>query len=124
MAGAIEIPGFRLPAVAGENLTAAQFKFVYLSADMTIMLADDTVSPIGILQNNPNSGEEATVMINGVSKVKIDVSGALTAGAVVSSSSAGTAIAATTGEYTVGQIVVGAAAGCIGSVLLKNDSKI
>jgi hypothetical protein len=115
MSGAIEIPGFRTPMVAGEDLSGAQFCFVTISADMTVIKCNDTAKPFGILQNNPSLGEQATVMNDGVSKIKIG-SSAMVAGDNVSSSNTGTAVASTTGDYVTGTIIVGASAGAIGSI--------
>lgn len=56
--------------VAGEDLTAAQYHFVTLKTDGTIELCDAaTEYPIGVLQNKPDEGQEAEVVIVGITKL-------------------------------------------------------
>jgi len=55
---------------AAEDLSSYQYHFVTLDSDGKVQLlnaAGDTV--IGVLQNDPGSGEEASVRVLGVSKV-------------------------------------------------------
>jgi len=55
---------------AAEDLSSYQYHFVTLDSDGKVQLlnaAGDTV--IGVLQNDPKSGEEASVRVLGVSKV-------------------------------------------------------
>ncbi len=55
---------------AGEDLSEKRYYFVYLSDDHTVSLcASGHVNAIGVLQNNPKSGEEALVRVLGTSKV-------------------------------------------------------
>ena len=106
---AIEIPGRQLSFEAGEDLSAKRFYFLKLHTDGTVLLcAADTDNPIGILQNTPNVGEMATVMVDGVSKV---VGGEnLALGALVGTSSAGKALTYAHGtdttKYIVGRVIV------------------
>lgn len=100
------IPGLK----SGADLSAStnQYKFVKLTAARTIGLcAAVTDKPIGILQNTPGSGEEATVACMGVSKVQGDAN--LAVGDSVGTSSDGQAAAYTvadTTKYIVGQVVL------------------
>jgi hypothetical protein len=69
---AIENTLFRLPFEAAEDLSDYQYHFVKLGSTKGQVALLDAANdvPIGVLQNEPASGEEASVMIHGVSKVK------------------------------------------------------
>ncbi len=55
---------------AGEDLDDERYYFVYLSDDQTVSLCTTGhLDAIGVLQNNPKSGEEALVRVLGTSKV-------------------------------------------------------
>lgn len=116
-------PQTRIPGlVAGADLTAAQYRFVKLSAAKTVILcAAVTDHPIGVLQNTPDNTEEATVCAIGVTKVSADA--ALTAGAAIGTSADGQAAAYTvadTTKYIVGHVIAGtAAAGEIATVFVN-----
>jgi hypothetical protein len=57
--------------IAGEDLSSAQYYFVYISDDQTVSLCTTShLDAIGVLQNDPKSGEEAVVRVIGTSKVK------------------------------------------------------
>ena len=57
--------------IAGESLTAAQFLFVTLESDGQIDLADGAGEQcIGVLENDPATGGEATVTVSGKCRVK------------------------------------------------------
>lgn len=67
---AFQNPGYKLPAhVAGSNLKDNQFYVVEVSGALEVDLASTgTTFPVGILQNDPDAGESAEVMVTGVSK--------------------------------------------------------
>lgn len=68
-----------LTFTAGEDLRSYQYYAVYLSADNTVSLCTTGhVDAIGVLQNDPNTGEGAVVRVLGTTKVK--VGGAITYG--------------------------------------------
>jgi hypothetical protein len=54
---------------AGEDLSNDQYRFVILSGGKVCRPNATTDKSIGILQNNPESGEEASVMRLGTSKL-------------------------------------------------------
>lgn len=85
--------------VSTNDLRLKQYYFVKLSADRTVILPTaDTDRPIGILQNKPNAGEMAEVMVIGRSPL---VSGeALTIGAGVNTGSTGLGEICAAGENT------------------------
>lgn len=67
---ALEYTGIDVSFTAAEDLSSHQYRFVHMATDTTVDLLDDgtTEFPIGILQNDPASGETAVVRITGVSK--------------------------------------------------------
>lgn len=77
--------------IAGEDLSSAQFKFVTLEADGQVDLADaDAENCIGVLINDPASGEAATVVISG--KTMVTAGGSVTAGDEVCTDTSGDAV--------------------------------
>ena len=76
--------------IAGEDLSAAQFKFVTLEADGQIDLADaDGENCLGVLLNKPTAGAAATVVVSG--KVMVVAASAITAGDEIAVDAAGEA---------------------------------
>ena len=71
---AYESPGVDVGTfTAAADLSAKQYHFVVLASATTVNVATAiTNAPIGILQNDPESGEQAVVRISGVSKVVAD----------------------------------------------------
>jgi hypothetical protein len=66
-----EIPGeMDGTRAAGADLSSKQFYFVKLHTDGTVILCAATTDvPYGVLQNKPTSGQTASVMVSGISKV-------------------------------------------------------
>lgn len=97
---------------AAEDLSNYQYHFVTIDSNGEVALMNAIGDYLlGVLQNAPASGEEATVRIYGISKVV--ASGALTPGALVnaefvSTSDNGKAEATTTASETVCGVVLGA----------------
>jgi hypothetical protein len=108
-----------LPAAA--DLTSKQFTVVKLDSNGAAANAGAGEAGIGILQNNPNTGQPATVQIDGISKAK--AGGSITAGAALAANAAGLLVAATTGNYIVGFAKTGAASGDVFPVVLKSLGK-
>lgn len=99
---AYEIPGLVVSFPAGGDLSSSQFKFVKLNASGQVVdIAAATDVPIGVLQNNPTSGQGATVMIDGITKLQADA--ALTVGTAIGPSADGQADAKTLGTDTTEQ---------------------
>jgi hypothetical protein len=64
------IPILTLPFVAAEDLSSAgQFRFVTLASDTTVALSGAGEAAVGVLQNKPESGRSATVMVMGVTNL-------------------------------------------------------
>lgn len=99
-----EAPLFSIPGLsASEDLSAAQFKFVKMSGKATVgAVTGVTDKPVGVLQNTPGSGQDATVMGIGVSRMF--VSGTISAGDLVGPHSDGSAKKLTSGTDTTAHI--------------------
>ncbi len=97
--------------VAGEDLSAKQFTFVIMNTtDRTVVSAGNAAAADGVLLNEPESGQSATVAVFG--RVRVEVgTGGLTAGASVGVDANGEAVVAATSDIIVGKCVDAAAAG-------------
>ena len=102
---------------AGADLSAKQYTFVKLSSATVISAAAATDLPIGVLLNDPASGETAAVAVSGV--VKLKASAAISVGALVGTTSTGTGVSLTAGtdttKYILGRAIT--AAGAAGDII-------
>lgn len=103
---AFETPIFSLPGtlVAENDLSTSQYKFVEISNEGQVDVCDAaTDMPVGVLQNDPSSGEQAQVMAIGVTKIQMDSS--MAAGTCIRTSTDGQAASidqtSTTANYYV-----------------------
>lgn len=115
---AVELPLLPWTLTAGADLSAKQFHFVKLStvANETALVSGAGEPAVGVLQNNPTSGRDATVMTLGVSKVLVGTT--VTAGEALSSDAAGKARPATGADSIVAYSLHAATAGEYVSVLI------
>lgn len=123
---ATELQIFNVPGLtAAASLAAKQFYCVKKNtSDNQVAICDtDGEVFLGVLQNDPASGKEATVMALGVTKVIADET--LTAGDLWKTSSdgqaaiaEGTVTGADVGDYVAGVVLVGAAAGALATVTI------
>ncbi len=93
--------GIDLPFSASGDLTAKQYYFVtHASAAKRVQASTgaSNPAPIGVLQNDPRTGEEATVRVWGVSKVVADADTAIGYGDYLTSGSTGMAVINTNGS--------------------------
>lgn len=97
--------------IAGADLSNAQFTFVKMNTtDRTVVAAGDGEAADGVLLNDPESGQSATVAVFG--RVIVEVgTGGLTAGDDVGVDANGEAVTAATSDIIVGKCVDGASAG-------------
>ena len=108
---AYEDPGKRITVPWGTTTdasTASQFKFYVLDSNGAAILPNTTsyVYPIGVLQNRPTTAGAATIMVDGITKIKVGAS-TLSAGDAIAASTAGLATAVSTGFPRVGVLVSG-----------------
>ncbi len=87
--------------VAGEDLSAAQFKFVTLEADGQVDLADSAgENCIGVLLVEGEAARAVTVVMTG--SVMVEAGGTVTNGGAVATDATGRAVDATTGDIIMG----------------------
>ena len=107
---AVELPQFSYTLSAAEDMSSAQYHFVVHTATAeTVDLADSQGEEIlGVVQNNPTSGKDATVTFSGLSKV---VAGeAITAGDKITAGADARAETAATGDFVAGVALTAASA--------------
>ena len=107
---------------ASADLSSKQYYFVKLSsATQVTVCAAITDKPIGVLQNNPESGGQAIVTTHGLSKMSAD--GTIAAGNIIGTSADGQADAISPGTdttvYMMGQCVQAASAGETTTMILN-----
>lgn len=110
---AYEIPGFKFSLRAGADLSSSQYRFVKLDASGdAVLCAAITDKPVGVLQNDPGLGEEAEILVTGITKLSAD--GVIAIGAELGTSADGQADSIVSGTDTtvfkVGQALEAAAA--------------
>jgi len=116
---AYEIPGFSFTLIAGEDLSGSQFCGVNVDGDGHAILPTQGARAVGVIQNKPDNGEAATVVVTGVTKVLVGITG-FVAGDNVTVDDDGSIIQATSGDRCIGVALQTAAAGTLGTVLLLN----
>tara|TARA_B100000131_G_scaffold321364_1_gene371894 strand:- start:1672 stop:2061 length:390 start_codon:yes stop_codon:yes gene_type:complete len=99
---------------AAADLSSKQYHIVKLASATTVNVCSAiTDVPIGILQNDPESGEVAEICFMGISKIVAD--GTIAAGNLIATSADGQADAVAAGTdttvYPVGQAIGAASAG-------------
>ena len=97
---------FKITLSAGADLSAKQYRFVKLdSSGNAVVCAAVTDKPVGVLQNNPTSGAEASVTI--VGGTKIVASAAATLGTALNFGTSSTGKAATLAVTDTTKYVLG-----------------
>jgi hypothetical protein len=118
-----ELQGFDIGFfTASADLSAKQYYFVKLSSETQVTVCGAvTDKPIGVLQNNPESGEQAIVRCLGVSKVSADAT--LASGDVIGTSADGQAQPITLGTETTvhvcGQAIGAGASGTLQTAFIN-----
>jgi hypothetical protein len=107
---------------AAADLSSKQYHFVKLASATTVNVCTAiTDIPIGVLQNDPTSGQAAEICIFGISKVVAD--GTLAAGNVVGTSADSQCDAIVAGTdttvYAMGQAITAASAGETTTILVN-----
>jgi hypothetical protein len=91
---------------AGADLSSFQYRVVRFAGADNVNVASNDVSlaatevPRGILQNNPSSGQPATVAFMGLSKAKAGAS--ITVDTYVTTNGSGKVVAVTSGDIAIG----------------------
>jgi hypothetical protein len=93
---------------ASADCSAKQYCFAAVSGDRTATFAGTAgIACLGVIANKPVSGAPMEILVGPV--VKITLSGTISAGAHISTTNAGLAKSAATGEKILGQLLVGGA---------------
>jgi hypothetical protein len=100
---------FKITLEAGADLSAKQYYFVKLDATgKAVVCSGVTDKPVGVLQNDPTSGQAAEVVVAGLTKVSTNA--ALAIADLIGTSADGQAAAYVAGtdttKYVVGTILV------------------
>ncbi len=106
--------GIDIPFSASGDLNSYQYCFVKCaSTSMRVDAATGACNPvaIGVLQNDPYSGDSATVRVAGITKVYCDAGGAITYGQLLTSASNGKAVVST-GSHIMGLALEADSSGC------------
>lgn len=104
--------------LAGADLSNSQYLFVEQSAAGAITVCNAAGEfSLGVLQNDPTSGQAGTVAVSGVTKVV--AGGNVAIGAKVATTAAGKALTATTGHQIMGEAISGGALDEVISILLR-----
>ena len=115
----ITIPGL----TASADLSTKQYYLVKMSGEKTVTVCSGvTDKPVGVLQNNPVSGAEASVCVIGVTKISGDAD--LAYGNLICTSADGQAAASVAGtdttKYTIGHVIEGnSAAGGLATAVVN-----
>jgi len=118
--------GITITLEAGADLSALQFNFVKLDANgKAVVCVADAVGtiPIGVLQNKPTSGQAATVLVVGLTKIEAGV--AFDEGARIACSDGssaaddGQAVVADASDCVVGQMIVACAADEVSTAVIN-----
>lgn len=96
------------PVSAGADLRTHQWKVINVSGTLCAVAA----TGLGVLQNKPASGDDASLAFFGRSKFA--AGGAVTAGKCLTVASGGWLVAASSGNVTVGRSLEAVASGFIG----------
>lgn len=135
---AYEIPNFMLGVLAANQDLSSEsfFQYTWVSpvpATGAGIFASAAVAPpggtgnpaLGVLQNNPQLAEAATVMVQGVSKVKAGATITIGQRLMVATdvNGAGVMVPATAGNYQVAQALEAAVAGDIFTAILVRHGK-
>jgi hypothetical protein len=99
---------------AGEDLDGANQQYVAIALDDG-KVANNAQEAIGVLQNKPKSGEDATTTFIGETFFRAGA--AVAVGAAVTVTTSGYHITATSGDASVGQCKIAATSGSVGTMI-------
>lgn len=103
-----------VPVDAAADLSAAQYKAVQIGGT----IASTNTNALGILQNKPKNGEDASVRIHGRSRYW--AGGAVTKGNRLAITTSGWMVAVASNQFGVGIALSTVASGATGDVWLNN----
>ena len=109
-----------LSMVAREDLSTAQYKIVNVhdANGIKLRVAVGT-GVLGVLDNKPKSGENATVVVEGLTRCFAGAT--ITAGSFITVTASGTATAVVSGQYMLGKAIIGCASGSTFQLLIQHN---
>ena len=115
----MEIPGIRAPFEAAADLSGKQYCAVKITASQKVNVCSVAGEMgIGILQNDPTQGQEASVMLTGISNAVYGA--AVAAGASLTPNASGFLITAATGNKIIAVAIEAGAANETHPVILTS----
>ena len=109
-----------LTMIASEDLSTSQYKILSVSGDNTVALRVAAgAGVLGILDNKPENGENATVVVAGLTRCM--AGGTVAAGSWISVTASGTGLATTSGQYILGKSITGVASGAYFQLLVQHN---
>ena len=109
-----------LTMIASEDLSTSQYKILNVSGDNTVALRVAAgAGVLGILDNSPKNGENATVVVAGLTRCM--AGGTVAAGSWISVTASGTGLATTSGQYILGKSITGVASGAYFQLLVQHN---
>ena len=109
-----------LTMVAAEDLSEMQYKILNVHGENTVKLRVAAgAGVLGVLDNKPKNGENATVVVAGLTRCM--AGGTVAAGSWISVTASGTGLAATSGQYILGKSITGVASGAYFQLLVQHN---
>ena len=106
--------------VAREDLSDAQYKILNVhDANGVKLRVAAGAGVLGVLDNKPKSGENATVVVAGLTRCFAGAT--ITAGSWITVTASGTATSATSGQYILGKSITGCASGSNFQLLIQHN---
>lgn len=118
---ATNLEGRHISLVAAADLSGKQFYAIKIDTNGNAAVAAAGEAGIGILKNNPASGQVASIQVDGISKARAGAT--IAAGAALASNASGLLVTATTGQYIVGFAKEAAVVNDIFAVVLEPMGK-
>jgi hypothetical protein len=111
--------GIDLPLSASGDLNSYQYRFVALTSNRKVLGATgaSNPTPLGVLQNDPRDGEEATVRVGGTSLIYAEAVTAINVGTPLISGSTGMARPAVVSSSAVSAVALEALASGTGILI-------
>jgi hypothetical protein len=119
---AYESISHKISLEAAADLSAKQYFLVKVDSTGKAALCGDGENAVGVLQNDPEAGQAATIATGGIAKV--ECGGVITTGGNVACNADGEAVAAASGDYIVGVALETGADGRIISINLDKNGKL
>ena len=109
-----------LSMIAREDLSDAQYKILNVhDANGVKLRVAAGAGVLGVLDNKPKSGENATVVVAGLTRCFAGAT--ITAGSVITVTASGTATAVASGQYMLGKAITGCASGSNFQLLIQHN---